>query len=376
MPGMLPVINEFCVKQAIKTGIGLKAQINHYSVFDRKNYFYADLPQGYQISQYKHPIVGEGVVTIDFSNGESKDIRIIRLHLEQDAGKSLHDQNPSKTYVDLNRSGVALMEIVSEPDLRSAEEAALYITKLRSILMYLDVSDGNMQEGSLRADVNISVRKTGENYGTRCEIKNLNSIKFIKQAIEFETKRQIGILEEGGTIEQNTLLFDSLIGKTRPMRNKEEAHDYRYFPDPDLLPLKIEDSLIQSLTKEIPELPDERKKRYINDFKLSNYDSSVLTSEKQTSDYFDKVLEVHNDLKESAKLVANWITSELFAILKKNNLEIHQSPISPEHLGTLIKLISSDKISGKIAKESFRRNVSLKRISRKNCKRKRFNSSH
>ena len=353
MPGMLPVINEFCVKQAIKTGIGLKAKINHYSVFDRKNYFYADLPQGYQISQYKHPIVGEGVVTIDFSNGESKDIRIVRLHLEQDAGKSLHDQNPVKTYVDLNRSGVALMEIVSEPDLRSAEEAALYITKLRSILMYLDVCDGNMQEGSLRADVNISVRKPGENYGTRCEIKNLNSIKFIKQAIEFEAKRQIGILEEGGEIEQNTLLFDSLIGKTRPMRNKEEAHDYRYFPDPDLLPLKIEDSLIQSLIKEIPELPDERKKRYINDFHLSNYDSSVLTSEKQTSDYFDKVLEAHNDLKGSAKLVANWITSELFAILKKHNLDIHQSPISPEHLGTLIKLINSDKISGKIAKEVF-----------------------
>ena len=245
------------------------------------------------------------------------------------------------------------MEIVSEPDLRSAEEAALYITKLRSILMYLDVCDGNMQEGSLRADVNISVRKPGENYGTRCEIKNLNSIKFIKQAIEFEAKRQIGILEEGGEIEQNTLLFDSLIGKTRLMRNKEEAHDYRYFPDPDLLPLKIEDSLIQSLIKEIPELPDERKKRYINDFQLSNYDSSVLTSEKQTSDYFDKVLEAHNDLKGSAKLVANWITSELFAILKKNNLEIHHSPISPDYLGKLIKLINSDKISGKIAKEVF-----------------------
>ena len=245
------------------------------------------------------------------------------------------------------------MEIVSEPDLRSAEEAALYITKLRSILMYLDVCDGNMQEGSLRADVNISVRKPGENYGTRCEIKNLNSIKFIKQAIEFEAKRQIGIIEEGGEIEQNTLLFDSLEGKTRPMRNKEEAHDYRYFPDPDLLPLKIEDSLIQSLIKEIPELPDERKKRYINDFQLSNYDSSVLTSEKQTSDYFDKVLEEHKDLKGSAKLVANWITSELFAILKKNNLDIHQSPITPENLGNLIKLINSDKISGKIAKKIF-----------------------
>ncbi len=353
MPGMLPVINEFCIKQAIKAGLGLKAKINHHSVFDRKNYFYADLPQGYQISQYKHPIVGEGVVTIDLSDEESKDIRIVRLHLEQDAGKSLHDQNPTKTYVDLNRSGVALMEIVSEPDLRSAEEAALYISKLRSILMYLDVCDGNMQEGSLRADVNISVRKPGEDYGTRCEIKNLNSIKFIKQAIKFEAKRQIEIIEDGGDIQQNTLLFDTLSGKTRPMRSKEEAHDYRYFPDPDLLPLKLTDRYIQALIKEIPELPDERRKRYINDFHLSNYDSSVLTSEKQTSDYFDKVLEVHKDLKNSAKLVANWITSELFSILKKNNLNILHSPISPENLGRLIKLINSDEISGKIAKEVF-----------------------
>ena len=353
MPGMLPVINEYCVKQAIKTGLGLKAKINHYSVFDRKNYFYADLPQGYQISQYKKPIVGKGKVTIDLSNGESKNIRITRLHLEQDAGKSLHDQNPTKTYVDLNRSGVALMEIVTEPDLRSAEEAALFINKLRSILMYLDVCDGNMQEGSLRADVNVSVKKTDEDFGIRCEVKNLNSIKFIKQAIEFEAKRQITILEEGGKIHQNTLLFDTSTGKTRPMRSKEEAHDYRYFPDPDLLPLQLKDSFIEEIIKEIPELPDERKNRYINDFQLSNYDSSVLTSEKSTSNYFDKVLEDHKDLKSSAKLIANWITSELFSILKKNDLDILDSPISPENLGKLIKLINSGKISGKIAKEVF-----------------------
>ena len=353
MPGMLPVINEFCIKQAVKTGLGLKAKINRYSVFDRKNYFYADLPQGYQISQYKHPIIGEGAVTIDFKDGSSKDIRIVRLHLEQDAGKSLHDQNPSKTYVDLNRSGIALMEIVSEPDLNSSHEASLYITKIRSILMYLDTCDGNMQEGSLRTDVNISVRKPGEELGTRCEIKNLNSIKFIKQAIEYEAMRQIKIIEEGGIIEQNTLLFNPQLGKTKPMRSKEEAHDYRYFPDPDLLPLKLEDDFIEIIKKDIPELPDERKKRYINEYKLSNYDSSVLTIEKSISDYFDKVLGCHQDLKKSAKLVVNWITSELFAILKKNEVEIHNSPITPYNLGQLVKLIISNKISGKIAKDVF-----------------------
>ena len=353
MPGMLPVINEFCIKQAVKTGLGLKAKINRYSVFDRKNYFYADLPQGYQISQYKHPIIGEGAVTIDFKDGSSKDIRIVRLHLEQDSGKSLHDQNPSKTYVDLNRSGVALMEIVSEPDLNSSHEASLYITKIRSILMYLDTCDGNMQEGSLRTDVNISVRKPGEELGTRCEIKNLNSIKFIKQAIEYEAMRQIKIIEEGGIIEQNTLLFNPQLGKTKPMRSKEEAHDYRYFPDPDLLPLKLEDDFIEIIKKDIPELPDERKKRYINEYKLSNYDSSVLTIEKSISDYFDKVLGCHQDLKKSAKLVVNWITSELFAILKKNEVEIHNSPITPYNLGQLVKLIISNKISGKIAKDVF-----------------------
>ena len=351
MPGMLPVINEFCIKQAVKTGLGLKAKINPYSVFDRKNYFYADLPQGYQISQYKYPIVGEGKVTIDFKDGNSKNIRIVRLHLEQDAGKSMHDQNPTKTYVDLNRSGVALMEIVSEPDLRSAEEAALYISKIRTILMYLDTCDGNMQEGSLRADVNISVRRPKEDYGTRCEIKNLNSIKFIKQAIEYESRRQIQLIEEGGVIAQNTLLFNTQTGKTKPMRSKEDAHDYRYFPDPDLLPLVLENVFIEKIKNEIPELPDKRKERYINNLQLSNYDALVLTAEKEVGDYFDLVLETHKELKASAKLVANWITSELFSILKKKDINITNNPISADFLGQLVLLIISDKISGKIAKD-------------------------
>ena len=351
MPGMLPVINKYCIEQAVKTGIGLNAKINNYSVFDRKNYFYADLPQGYQISQYKYPIVGEGSVTIDFKDGSSKEIRIVRLHLEQDAGKSLHDQNPSKTYVDLNRSGVALMEIVSEPDIRSADEAGLYISKIRSILMYLDTCDGNMQEGSLRADVNISVRKPGEDYGTRCEIKNLNSIKFIKQAINYEVKRQVEILEEGGSIEQNTLLFNTSTGKTRPMRSKEEAHDYRYFPDPDLLPLEIDQKNIDELKKTIPELPDDRKKRYVDSYSLSNYDASVLTSDKSVSDYFDNVIKSDNSLIENSKIVVNWITSELFSLLNENNIEINNSPITPKNLGRLVKLINENIISGKIAKD-------------------------
>jgi len=351
MPGMLPVINKYCIEQAIKTGIGLNAKINNYSVFDRKNYFYADLPQGYQISQYKHPIVGKGKVTIDFKDGSSKDIRIVRLHLEQDAGKSLHDQNPTKTYVDLNRSGVALMEIVSEPDIRSADEAGLYINKIRSILMYLDTCDGNMQEGSLRADVNISVRKPGNDYGTRCEIKNLNSIKFIKQAINYEVKRQIEVLEEGGVIEQNTLLFNTSTGKTRPMRSKEEAHDYRYFPDPDLLPLDIDQSEIDNLKNKIPELPDDRKKRYINEYNLSSYDASVLISDKSVSDFFDNVIKIDGTLKQSSKIVVNWITSELFSLLNEKSLEINNSPISPENLGKLVRLIKDDVISGKIAKD-------------------------
>ena len=351
MPGMLPVINKYCIEQALKSGIGLKAEINKYSVFDRKNYFYADLPQGYQISQYKYPIVGKGTVSIDLKNGTSKDIRIIRLHLEQDAGKSLHDQNPSKTYVDLNRSGVALMEIVSEPDLRSTEEVGLYISKIRSILMYLDTCDGNMQEGSLRADVNISVRKPGEEYGTRCEIKNLNSIKFIKQAINYEAKRQIDIIETGGTIEQNTLLFNTQTGKTRPMRSKEEAHDYRYFPDPDLLPLEITNEEINVIKKQIPELPDERKNRYISNYGLSSYDASVLTADRAISDYFDAVINSDTQLKESAKLISNWISTELFSLLNKNNLVISKSPVSPENLGQLVKLVITNVISGKIAKE-------------------------
>ncbi len=351
MPGMLPVINKYCVEQAVKSGVGLNAKINNYSVFDRKNYFYADLPQGYQISQYKYPIVGEGKVTIDFKDGTSKDIRIVRLHLEQDAGKSLHDQNPSKTYVDLNRSGVALMEIVSEPDIRSPDEAGMYISKIRSILMYLDTCDGNMQEGSLRADVNISVRKPGDNYGTRCEIKNLNSIKFIKQAINFEAKRQIKILESGGTIEQNTMLFNTSTGKTRPMRSKEEAHDYRYFPDPDLLPLEISDQEIQNIKSAIPQLPDQLKDKYINTFNLSNYDASILTSEKQISDYFNQTINSDNELKNFAKIVVNWITSELFSLLNKNNIKLINSPVSPKNLGMLVKLIARNEISGKIAKD-------------------------
>ena len=351
MPGMLPVINKYCVEQAVKTGVGLNAKINNYSVFDRKNYFYADLPQGYQISQYKYPIVGEGKVTIDFKDGTSKDIRIVRLHLEQDAGKSLHDQNPSKTYVDLNRSGVALMEIVSEPDIRTPDEAGMYISKIRSILMYLDTCDGNMQEGSLRADVNISVRKPGDEYGTRCEIKNLNSIKFIKQAINYEAKRQIEILESGGSIEQNTMLFNTSTGKTRPMRNKEEAHDYRYFPDPDLLPLEISKEEIGKIKSSIPELPDELKNKFIETYKLSNYDASVLTAEKQTSDYFNETINSDPELKNHAKIVVNWITSELFSLLNKNNLDLNNSPVSPKNLGQLIKLISTNEISGKIAKD-------------------------
>ena len=349
-PGMLPVINEFCIKQAIKTGIGLNAKINKKSIFDRKNYFYADLPQGYQISQFKNPIVGEGTVTLDMPNGEKK-IGIERLHLEQDAGKSIHDIDPNNTLVDLNRSGVALMEIVSKPDLRSLEEVNSYIKKLRSIMRYLDTCDGNMQEGSLRADVNISVRKPGNKYGTRCEIKNLNSIKFIKQAINYEAKRQIEILESGGVIEQNTMLFNTFTGKTKPMRNKEEAHDYRYFPDPDLLPLEISEEEIKKIKSSIPLLPDELKNKFIENYKLSNYDASVLTADKQTSDFFNDSINSDPELKNYAKLVVNWITSELFSLLNKNNLKLSNSPVSSKNLAQLVKLISSNEISGKIAKD-------------------------
>ena len=326
-PGMLPVINEFCVKQAIKTGIGLKAQINKKSVFDRKNYFYADLPQGYQISQYKHPIVGEGKVILDMPNGQ-KEIGIERLHLEQDAGKSIHDIDPNNTLVDLNRSGVALMEIVSKPDLRSPDEVNVYIKKLRSIMRYLGTCDGNMQEGSLRADVNVSVRKKGETtFGTRCEIKNVNSIKFMQMAIIFEANRQVDLIEEGKSIDQETRLFDIKKNETRSMRSKEDAHDYRYFPDPDLLPLEVTDKFIDDIRSEIPELPDEKKKRFIEKFKLTPYEATILVSDIETSKYFEEVIK-----DADVKLSTNWITGELFAVLNEKNLEISQSPISAINL--------------------------------------------
>ena len=347
-PGMLPVINEFCIRQAVKTGIGLNAKINKKSIFDRKNYFYADLPQGYQISQYKNPIVGEGSIVLDLPSGP-KTIGIERLHLEQDAGKSIHDIDPSSTLVDLNRSGVALMEIVSKPDLRSPEEVNLYIKKLRSIMRYLGTCDGNMQEGSLRADVNVSVRKLGsDKFGTRCEIKNVNSIKFMQMAIDYEANRQAELLEEGGIIDQETRLFDTKKNQTRSMRSKEDAHDYRYFPDPDLLPLEFDDQFIEDINSEIPELPDQKKDRFIEKFKLSPYEATVLVSDLETSKYFEKVIK-----NSDVKLSANWITGELFALLNEKNIEIDQSPISPENLSKLINLISDGTISGKIAKTLF-----------------------
>ena len=347
-PGMLPVINEFCIKQAIKTGIGLNAKINNKSIFDRKNYFYADLPQGYQISQYKNPIVGEGSVTLDMPDGE-KMIGIERLHLEQDAGKSIHDIDPQNTFVDLNRSGVALMEIVSKPDLRSLDEVNAYIKKLRSIMRYLGTCDGNMQEGSLRADVNVSVRKKGETeLGTRCEIKNVNSIKFMQMAIDYEANRQVDILEEGGSIDQETRLFDTKKNETRSMRTKEDAHDYRYFPDPDLLPLELNDDFINEIKKEIPELPDEKKKRFIDKFNLSPYEANILVSDIETSKYFEDVSK-----NSDVKLATNWITGELFALLNNKSIEITESPITSENLAKLINLIKDGTISGKIAKTVF-----------------------
>ena len=347
-PGMLPVINEFCVKQAIKTGIGLKAQINKRSVFDRKNYFYADLPQGYQISQFKHPIVGEGTVVLDMPNGQ-KEVGIERLHLEQDAGKSIHDIDPQHTMVDLNRSGVALMEIVSKPDLRSPDEVNVYIKKLRSIMRYLGTCDGNMQEGSLRADVNVSVRIKGtDKLGTRCEIKNVNSIKFMQMAINYEANRQVDLIEEGKSIDQETRLFDTKKNETRSMRSKEDAHDYRYFPDPDLLPLEVTDDFVEKIKSEIPELPDEKKKRFIEKFKLSPYEATILVSDIETSKYFEEVIE-----NSDVKLATNWITGELFAVLNNKNLEISESPISSKNLSKLINLIKDGTISGKIAKTIF-----------------------
>ena len=348
MPGMLPVINEECVRQAIRTGLGLKAEINLTSVFDRKNYFYADLPQGYQISQYQQPIVGEGTLLIDLSDGSQREIGIERLHLEQDAGKSLHDQHPSKSYIDLNRSGVALMEIVSRPDLRSAEEAGAYIKKLRSILRYLGTCDGNMEEGSLRADVNVSVRRPGEELGTRTETKNLNSVRFIMQAIDYEVARQIEIIEEGGTIDQETRLFDTNTGATRTMRSKEDAHDYRYFPDPDLLPLTFTQDYVDSLAGDLPELPDEIRARLTGDYGLSAYDAAVITEEKDTAAFYEAA-----SAGQDKKLVANWMTVELFGALNKAGLSLKDSPVSPEALGGLVALISDGTISGRIAKDVF-----------------------
>jgi len=351
-PGMLPVINEFCVKQAIKTGIGLKAQINKRSVFDRKNYFYADLPQGYQISQFKDPIVGEGKVILDMPDGH-KEVGIERLHLEQDAGKSIHDMDPESTFVDLNRSGVALMEIVSKPDLRSPDEVNAYIKKLRSIMRYLGTCDGNMQEGSLRADVNVSVRLKGiKEFGTRCEIKNVNSIKFMQMAINYEANRQVDLIEEGKTIDQETRLFDTKKNETRSMRSKEDAHDYRYFPDPDLLPLEVSDEFIEALKAEIPELPDEKKKRFMDEFKISPYEATILVSDIDVAKYFEEVVAKMGKNKDM-KLTVNWITGELFAVLNEKNLEISQSPISAKNLAKLINLIKNGTISGKIAKSIF-----------------------
>ena len=351
-PGMLPVINEFCVKQAIKTGIGLKAQINKRSVFDRKNYFYADLPQGYQISQFKDPIVGEGKVILDMPDGH-KEVGIERLHLEQDAGKSIHDMDPQSTFVDLNRSGVALMEIVSKPDLRSPDEVNAYIKKLRSIMRYLGTCDGNMQEGSLRADVNVSVRLKGiKEFGTRCEIKNVNSIKFMQMAINYEANRQVDLIEEGKTIDQETRLFDTKKNETRSMRSKEDAHDYRYFPDPDLLPLEVSDEFIEALKAEIPELPDEKKKRFMDEFKISPYEATILVSDIEVAKYFEEVVAKMGKNKDM-KLAVNWITGELFAVLNEKNLEISQSPISAKNLAKLINLIKNGTISGKIAKSIF-----------------------
>src|SRR5215471_10550318 len=348
MPGMLPVINEGCVRQAVRTGLGLKAQINLQSVFDRKNYFYPDLPQGYQISQYKSPIVGEGEVIVDMADAQPIRVGIERLHLEQDAGKLLHDQHPALSLVDLNRCGVALMEIVSKPDLRSAEEARAYLSKLRTILRYLGTCDGDMEKGHLRADVNVSVRRPGEALGTRCEIKNVNSIRFVGQAIEYEARRQIGVLEDGGCIEQETRLFDAVRGETRPMRQKEEAHDYRYFPDPDLLPLVLTPKEVETLKRGLPELPDEKKARFIADYGLSVYDADVLVSERATAELYEAVAKGRD-----GKTAANWVINELFGRLNKESKGIDQSPLSASQLGAILDLIAEGSISGKIAKDLF-----------------------
>jgi aspartyl-tRNA(Asn)/glutamyl-tRNA(Gln) amidotransferase subunit B len=357
MPGMLPVINEECVAQAVRTGLGLKAQINTFSAFDRKNYFYPDLPQGYQISQLYHPIVGEGEVFVELGDGTARLVRIERIHLEQDAGKSVHDMDPNNSFVDLNRTGVALMEIVSRPDIRGPEEAAAYVTKLRQIMQYLGTCDGNMQNGSLRADVNVSVCRRGDyekyqatqdfsHLGTRCEIKNMNSMRFMQAAIDFEARRQIAILEDGGEVVQETRLYDADKNETRSMRSKEEAHDYRYFPCPDLLPLEIEQEWIDDLAAQLPELPDAKKSRFINDFGLSNYDANVLTAETQSASYFEKVAQGRD-----GKVAANWVINELFGRMKKDDVTISKCPVSPDQLGGVIDLIASGEISGKIAKD-------------------------
>jgi aspartyl-tRNA(Asn)/glutamyl-tRNA(Gln) amidotransferase subunit B len=345
-PGMLPVINRECVAQAVRTGLGLNARINLWSRFDRKNYFYADLPQGYQISQYQHPIVGEGAVEIALEGGATKTVGITRLHLEQDAGKSLHDQHPSKSFIDLNRSGVALMEIVSEPDMRSPEEAGAYLAKLRQILRYLGTCDGNMDEGSMRADVNVSVRKPGEGFRTRCEVKNVNSIRFVMQAVEAEARRQVEVWESGGEVRQETRLFDTARGVTRSMRSKEDAHDYRYFPDPDLPPLVIEADWVERLKAALPELPDARRARYVREYGLSPYDAHVLTIEKETAAFFEAVAKGRD-----AKAAANWVTGDFFAALNRLKRGISDAPVSAAQLGQLLDLIADGTISGKIAKE-------------------------
>jgi aspartyl-tRNA(Asn)/glutamyl-tRNA(Gln) amidotransferase subunit B len=348
MPGMLPVINRECVAQAVRTGLGLKAKINLKSRFDRKNYFYPDLPQGYQISQYQEPVVGEGVVTVDLAHGETFDVGIERLHLEQDAGKSLHDQHATQSYVDLNRSGVALMEIVSRPDIRSADEAKAFLAKLRSILRYLGTCDGDMEKGNLRADVNVSVRRPGEPLGTRCEIKNMNSVRFVGDAIGYEARRQIEIIEDGGTIDQETRLFDPVKGETRAMRSKEEAHDYRYFPDPDLLPLELEQAWVDGLAAALPELPDAKRQRFIAELGLKPYDAAVLVADKDTADYFEAVAKGRD-----AKAAANWVINDLAGRLNSEGKDIASSPVASSQVGTILDLIASGTISGKIAKDVF-----------------------
>jgi len=348
MPGMLPIINERAVEQAVRTGLGLNAQINLVSIFDRKNYFYPDLPQGYQISQFLAPIVGKGEIEVDLADGTTRTIGITRLHLEQDAGKSIHDMDPRKTLVDLNRSGVALMEIVSEPDMRSAEEAGAYVTKIRSIVRYLGTCDGNMQEGSMRADVNVSVRKPGGELGTRSEIKNVNSIRFIREAIEYEARRQVEILEDGGTVDQETRLFDPDRGETRSMRSKEESHDYRYFPDPDLLPLELEQGWVDAVRESLPELPDQKKHRFIEEYGLSVDDVAQLIAERETAEFFEHVAEGRDP-----KIAANWVTGELFGALNRADIELDKSPVSAGQLGKLVDLIDDGTVSNRLAKDVF-----------------------